>query len=266
MTCLTLLLFQSVYDPYDPYGTHEVPSGPPKVNGNSLYSSTTRYHRSQSQDPSYRSIYANGGSNGYTSMPATTATPTVTTSSRGPPLPPTLMQKASPNYKPVPPPKPKTYPHHSRNQNHGGQHHQQHLQSTSFVESNYMNANGNGTGNNGNGQVNGGGDDDSGQGSSLDRDYGLYNNTTSLTSEPRYANPPEARQQYYSYQNGGRDSSSSASPPRRTSASDHQKSLDLTNNREYRGSAFEVYKKPPQQLHHQQQYHHQSSPNHNSVW
>ena len=64
-------------------------------------------------------------------------------------------------------------------------------------------------------------DDDSGQGSSLDhRDYGIYNNT-------RYSNGH--------YSNG----------------------LDLTNNREYRGSAFELYKKPLQAANDQYQ---------NSVW
>ncbi len=242
-----------------------MPSEANKLNSNGLYSATTRYHRSQSQDTNYRALYPN--TNGYASMPPTSTTgssPSANLRNGGPPpLPPPLMQKSSPSYKPVPPPKPKNYPprmtgghHHNQNghaQNGLGAQQQQHMQSTSFVESNYMNA--------GNGKT-GAGDDDSGQGSSLDRDYGLYNNTAGVTSEPRYANPPEP--QYYSYQQNGTingnyghaggDSSSSASPPRRLSAD--QKSLDLTNNREYRGSAFEVYKKPPQQ-----QYHH-----HNSVW
>ena len=71
-------------------------------------------------------------------------------------------------------------------------------------------------------------DVDSGQGSSLDRDYGLYNNN--------YAKNNSKDQYYYNLphnQNG--------SPTRRENA---PVGLDLTNNREYRGSAFELYKKP----------------------
>merc|ERR1712156_1129170 len=66
-------------------------------------------------------------------------------------------------------------------------------------------------------------DVDSGQGSSLDRDYGLYNNYSK--QDQYYYNLPQHQQ------NNG-------SPPRRSDG------LDLTNNREYRGSAFELYKKP----------------------
>ena len=78
-------------------------------------------------------------------------------------------------------------------------------------------------------------DVDSGQGSSLDRDYGLYNNGYKQPNMPNkadqyYYNLPQHNQQPSGNNNGG-------SPPRR-------EGLDLTNNREYRGSAFELYKKP----------------------
>ena len=74
-------------------------------------------------------------------------------------------------------------------------------------------------------------DVDSGQGSSLDRDYGLYNNNYAKNNskDQYYYNLPHNQQQQQ--QNGG--------SPRRENAG-----LDLTNNREYRGSAFELYKKP----------------------
>ena len=83
-------------------------------------------------------------------------------------------------------------------------------------------------------------DVDSGQGSSLDRDYGLYNNYPKQTGNgngvpPGTGNNKQDAQYYYNLpqhqQNG-------TSPPRRSEG------LDLTNNREYRGSAFELYKKP----------------------
>ena len=83
------------------------------------------------------------------------------------------------------------------------------------------------------------GESDSGQGSSLDqRDYGIYNN------EPRYANPPGP----YSMDglngnqrpNGGHYKQNGTTP----NGTHHQNGLDLTNNWEYRGSAFELYKKP----------------------
>ena len=88
--------------------------------------------------------------------------------------------------KPVPPPKPKSYPNPPQSRS-------THFATTSFVESNYMNSltqtyingnngitngvNGNTSRQNGNqgASIN---DDDSGQGSSLDRDYAIYNNTT----------------------------------------------------------------------------------------
>ena len=113
--------------------------------------------------------------------------------------------------KPVPPPKPKSYPNYNTNAKN-------YQHSTSL----YSNSR------------NGIPDDDSGQGSSLDRDYGIYNN------EPRYANPPA----YYSM---GHDGGNTQPPPNAGSGGQSQADLhqlDLTNNREYRGSAFELYKKP----------------------
>ena len=75
------------------------------------------------------------------------------------------------------------------------------------------------------------------QGSSLDRDYSSYN---------RYNGPPPPRSQggqyYYNLpstreEGGGQQGGVS---PRRRAPGD---TLDLSN-REYRGSAFELYKKP----------------------
>ena len=103
---------------------------------------TGRYHRSQSQNPTYDpyKLYSNG----------------------------TNDHTIKNGIKPVPPPKPKSYPTNGRVSNGSAKH----MASTSFVEGNYMNSYGPG-------------ESDSGQGSSLDqRDYGIYNN------EPRYANPP----------------------------------------------------------------------------
>ena len=74
-------------------------------------------------------------------------------------------------------------------------------------------------------------DVDSGQGSSLDRDYGLYNNN--------YAKNNSKDQYYYNLPHNNQNGSS---PSRRENA--QPTGLDLTNNREYRGSAFELYKKP----------------------
>ena len=157
-------------------------------------------------------------------------------------------------YKPVPPPKPKPYSSRSTSQ------------PPSVAESNYMNGNyiseeynasyhyhssrvvdnyppspprvppfddadSNGLDSNG---------VDSGQGSSLDRDYSSYN---------RYSGPPPPRSQgggggqyYYNLptprEEGGQQGGVS---PRRRAPGD---TLDLSN-REYRGSAFELYKKPP---------------------
>merc|ERR1711983_91102 len=75
-----------------------------------------------------------------------------------------------------------------------------------------------------------------GQGSSLDqRDYGIYNN------EPRYANPP-----------GPYSMDAHLNGQQRQNGHHKQNGLDLTNNREYRGSAFELYKKPLSFHHHHQ--------------
>merc|ERR1711971_1495859 len=132
---------------------------------------TTRYHRSQSQDPTYKALH-------------TVQPPKSLNSSIG--------SGGVAVGKPVPPPKPKSYhnPPQSSRANH--------FATTSFVESNYMNSlTNNQTYTNGNGMphlINGNGsklpinDDDSGQGSSLDRDYAVYNNTT--PDHHRYANPP----------------------------------------------------------------------------
>jgi hypothetical protein len=89
---------------------------------------------------------------------------------------------------------------------------------------------------------------DSGQGSSLDRDYASYNG-----HHHRYSNggpPPQAnngRQQaanggqfYYNLPTTGRGDDGGGISPRRRAPGD---TLDLSN-REYRGSAFELYKKP----------------------
>ena len=117
---------------------------------------------------------------------------------------------------------------------------------------------------------------DSGQGSSLDRDYSSYNGQyNGNTRDNRYpaggqnggtvwspASAQQDRQQYYynlphrqtqngdsgeqtnqnysTNQNAGYQASTNQSSPRRRAPGD---TLDLTN-REYRGSAFELYKKP----------------------
>ena len=109
-------------------------------------------------------------------------------------------------------------------------------------------------------------DDDSGQGSSLDRDYGHYNNNNGYAKPPlvngsgprvNQAPPPQppvtnhSRGQYY--YNMPPQNQSSVDP---SIGSHHQQQvgngtsprrsgdgLDLSN-REYRGSAFELYKKP----------------------
>ena len=155
-------------------------------------------------------------------------------------------------YKPVPPPKPKS----GSNNN--------------TPEGNYMNSNGNANApppvNNGGGGYASSGlhyhssnikngkpmfmngnnrygnqdDVDSGQGSSLDRDYGLYNNypkqSNGASNGAQQPNSSSKQDQYY--YNLPQHQQNNGSPPRRSDG------LDLTNNREYRGSAFELYKKP----------------------
>jgi len=98
---------------------------------------------------------------------------------------------------------------------------------------------------------------DSGQGSSLDRDYSGYNGHAQYNGNgggrDRYAAPPSSvpsqrngqqGQYYYNLPNGGRGQESreagEGASPRRRAPGD---TLDLSN-REYRGSAFELYKKP----------------------
>ena len=112
-------------------------------------------------------------------------------------------------------------------------------------------------------------DDDSGQGSSLDRDYGIYNNTS---NDHRYANPP---MQYTSMDhneiiNGNNGFSGSPNQQHRYSNGNHyaQQPFDLTNNREFRGSAFEVYKKPLSTQNTGASSSDHSSPGHyqNSIW
>merc|ERR1719242_2996199 len=79
-------------------------------------------------------------------------------------------------------------------------------------------------------------------------DYGIYNN------EPRYANPPgpysidahlNGQKQNGHQQNGHQNG-------HHQNGNHNQNGLDLTNNREYRGSAFELYKKPLNFHHHHQ--------------
>ena len=108
-----------------------------------------------------------------------------------------------------------------------------------------------------------GGDDDdsngvdSGQGSSLDRDYASYNGHHRYSANSGPPNGPAAngrnRQQQQQAANnngqfyynlpataGGRGDDGGGISPRRRAPGD---TLDLSN-REYRGSAFELYKKP----------------------
>ena len=163
----------------------------------------------QPQDPGYRTNYPIG--NGYNGYPDYK------------PVPPPKSNA----YKPVPPPKPKSSngsinPPESNymnsNSNPGGYASSVHYHSSNINKPMFMN------GNRYSDEV------DSGQGSSLDRDYGLYNNYPKQSNN----NSRNQQDQYYynlpQQQNGG-------TPPRR-------EGLDLTNNREYRGSAFELYKKP----------------------
>ena len=100
-------------------------------------------------------------------------------------------------------------------------------------------------------------DVDSGQGSSLDRDYGLYNNgphqggqgggykqpslPPNHNKDQYYYNLPQHHGNNHQHQpppHSNNHNGNGNTPPRRSEG------LDLTNNREYRGSAFELYKKP----------------------
>jgi hypothetical protein len=140
----------------------------PVVSNNGLYT-TARYHRSQSQEPGYKAIYSNGYGR-----------PEKTTSGGRPVVQPSSVTNV---YKPVPPPKPTSYPSHSMSiygntSAAGKQGTVTSFTAAAAVEGNYMNSNPPPPNSfNGLAAKN---EDDSGQGSSLDRDYGLYNN------EPRY--------------------------------------------------------------------------------
>lgn len=93
-------------------------------------------------------------------------------------------------------------------------------------------------------------DDDSGQGSSLDRDYhpngngyidrnGGYGSTGGKQPPPPQAGSNHSRGQYYYNVPPGTAAANGTGPVQRRSGD----GLDLSN-REYRGSAFELYKKP----------------------
>lgn len=199
----------STSGPRYPNSTNDVSRFPELPNGGSRYAEMTNGSHYPDSGPRYntdgtdRSQYADSGPR-YSDYK---------------PVPP---PKTGP-YKPVPPPKPK-----------------------SSTESNYMNNGYNGSSlhyhssnlksggasmqfrfnNNGDTAAT---DVDSGQGSSLDRDYGLYNNNNKINgNQPQY---------YYNLPQQQQNGTAANAPPRR-------EGLDLTNNREYRGSAFELYKKP----------------------
>ena len=152
-------------------------------------------------------------------------------------------------YKPVPPPKPKSYP-------------QQSQAAVGMNEGNYMNSGPMQQATNGGGHYHeystshsqGGANGqhqqpyappvyhnsreetdsngfDSGQGSSLDREF-----NGQQQQQRCYANPTDANQYYYNLP--------PSSPPRKSG-----EGLDLTGNREYRGSAFELYRKPARLQH-----------------
>ena len=190
-------VFQTVYDAY------ATTSGSKMVPNNGLYTTSRYHHRSPGE---YRSLYSNGinGSNGTNGTNGSIASD------------PKSSPYSNGGVKPVPPPKPKSYPNYAGSKN--------------YSSSLYMNSERS--------------DVDSGQGSSLDRDYGIYNNT-----EPRYSNPPPT---YYSmdgqhhHQNGhnGHNNGHNGQNGHANGHNTDQHQLDLTNNREYRGSAFELYKKP----------------------
>lgn len=229
-------LKMSVYDAFDPYnGT----GNPPTYDSSPRYKSTTNGYKSSASlhDPGYRvpNVDQYGSTRNYPD-PA----------NYRPPVPPTPEQYSGykpnypmtngysngnryPDYKPVPPPKSQPYKPVPPPKPKGGNGNQ---------ENNYINNNNYGSSsvhyhssniNQKPGYRYTNGDDvDSGQGSSLDRDYGLYNNFNpgkNNSKDQYYYNLPQQ-------QNGG-------TPPRRSDIG-----LDLTNNREYRGSAFELYKKP----------------------
>lgn len=231
-------LKMSVYDAYDPYNGSPYDSSPRyKNNSNGAYrsSASLQDHGYRAPDP-YRS-YPDPG---YRPAPPPSMPDTYATSGYKPnyamtngysngnrysdykPVPPPKSNA----YKPVPPPKPKSSTNSNTEANYinnnappstsayGSSSVHYHSSNVNKSMFRYSNAD----------------DIDSGQGSSLDRDYGLYNNY------PKTSTANASKDQYYynlpQQQNGG-------TPPRRADVG-----LDLTNNREYRGSAFELYKKP----------------------
>ncbi len=242
-------LKMSVYDAYDPYNNYDSsPRYKPTNGGTNGYRSSASLH-----DPGYRQPnfemngYGAGGrayppvshpppipstdpngigynSNGY-NKPFINGNGYSSNGGRYPDYKPVPPPKTGP-YKPVPPPKPRSNNganeanYINNNNPYGTTTSSMHYHSSNVKPSN-------------NGLFNRYNDDvDSGQGSSLDRDYGLYNNyqkSANGKNDQYYYNLPSQQQQ-----NGG-------TPPRR---SDGSAGLDLTNNREYRGSAFELYKKP----------------------
>jgi len=94
---------------------------------------------------------------------------------------------------------------------------------------------------------------DSGQGSSLDRgdyDRGGYGKPSIGHHHQQRGPPPppqNGHQQQYYYnlpQNQHQQQQPQSMPPTATPSKPDSGGLDLTGNREYRGSAFELYKKP----------------------
>eukprot|EP00096_Caligus_rogercresseyi_P000024 TRINITY_DN1008_c0_g1_i3.p1 TRINITY_DN1008_c0_g1~~TRINITY_DN1008_c0_g1_i3.p1 ORF type:complete len:450 (+),score=156.29 TRINITY_DN1008_c0_g1_i3:116-1465(+) len=194
----------------------------PKYNGNSQSNGGTNTNKSNGYDSKYR--YADYK-----------------------PVPPPKTA----SYKPIPPPKPKSYP---RTQSQ-----------PPSIEGNYMNSGGpyyNAPYDEGshvvNNNNNNSGGFDSGHGSSLDRGGGgdsYYNNNVNnnintnlalMSGLNRQGGNPQQQQYYYppNIPNGGGSNSSGSSgnnnsSPKRNGGD----GLDLSN-REYRGSAFELYKKP----------------------
>ncbi len=238
-----------------PHSTPYLPIQDPHCNGNGADSAASsasgshhhRLNRGGSQDPGYRSSGSRSTSYGY---------PPQENGHNGDvekyryadykPVPPPKTAV----YKPVPPPKPKSFPRTQSQPATSAK--TQHINN----EGNYMNSGNNYSHYNGNsnyrasnnyhddGDSNGG--FDSGQGSSLDREY----------NDHRYANPPQQQQvnnnsrgQYYYNLPQRQQQQQQHSSPRKSGDG-----LDLSN-REYRGSAFELYKKPVQLQQQPQSYH-----------